>query len=135
MSRAAKACKSSSGSIGMRMGASAMMLTSNAKCRMHDANTKCRMHNAKCERRHESVRSCRFFCAFCMKHFALHVIPSGGASIVGRWDHCLDPAPHRKISDDRHAPRVNRPDKIVEDLVSDVFVKNAAVPEFDHVVL
>src|SRR3954453_15990753 len=56
------------------------------------------------------------------------------AHILGS-DDGLDAAPHRKISDDLHAARMDRADEVVEDLVGDVLVENAAVAEFDQVIL
>ena len=45
-----------------------------------------------------------------------------------------DPAAHREIPDDRHAPGLAGGDQIVEDLVRHGLVKDAAVAEFDQVV-
>src|SRR5262245_36798010 len=49
--------------------------------------------------------------------------------------HRLDATADREIADDGHAPRLNGADQVVEDLVGDVLVEDAAVPEFDQVVL
>src|SRR6476660_4859993 len=54
---------------------------------------------------------------------------------VGGRDEGLDAAANREIADHRHAPRVDRVDQIVEDLVGDRFVKDALVAEFDQIVL
>src|SRR5262245_64871227 len=44
-------------------------------------------------------------------------------------------ASHGKIADDGHAARFDGGDEVIEDLIRDVFVENAAVAEFDDVVL
>jgi len=55
--------------------------------------------------------------------------------LIGGGDDGLHPAPHGKIAHHGHAARLNGGDQIVEDLVGDVFVENAAVSEFNEVVL
>jgi hypothetical protein len=54
---------------------------------------------------------------------------------VGGGHSCLDAAANGKISDDRHAARLERRDEIVENLVGRVFVEDPAVSEADEVVL
>ena len=54
---------------------------------------------------------------------------------VGRGDDSLDAAADGKIADDRHAARLACGHQVVEDLVGDRLVEDAAVAELDHVVL
>src|SRR5436190_5783875 len=54
---------------------------------------------------------------------------------VSRSDDRLDPAADREVADDSHAPRLYRADQIVENLIRHALVEDAAVAEFDHVVL
>ena len=58
-----------------------------------------------------------------------------GRSCVRGRDHRLDAAPHREVADDGHAAGVDGGDEVVEDLVGDVLVEDAAVSELDQVVL
>jgi hypothetical protein len=46
----------------------------------------------------------------------------------------LNAAADGEIAHHRHPARAARTDKIVENLVGDVFVENALVPEFDQVI-
>src|SRR5688572_32148020 len=57
------------------------------------------------------------------------------AGLVGRGDHRLDSAAHGEVADDGHAPGLASGDEVVEDLVGDRLVEDAAVSELDHVVL
>src|SRR5437773_2566281 len=107
MSAGVKAWRSSSGSMGIRTGGSLIRQTSNAET----AET-----NVFCE-----------FCEFCVDRL------SGRHKCCRHY--CLDSAPYRKISHDRHAAGLQGGDQIVKDLVRDVLVENAAVAEFNHVVL
>src|SRR5437762_9744519 len=47
----------------------------------------------------------------------------------------LDAAADRKIADHGHAARLEQGDQVVQDLVGDALVEDAAVAELDHVVL
>src|SRR5580765_7725387 len=62
--------------------------------------------------------------------------PSGSSILVERrGDHCLDAAAHREIPDHRHLARRQQGDQIVQNLVGRRLVEDAAVAEFDEVIL
>src|SRR6516225_2977058 len=50
-------------------------------------------------------------------------------------DRGLDAAADREVARDGHSARVDRGHQVIEDLIGHVFVEDAAIPEFDHVVL
>ena len=60
---------------------------------------------------------------------------SSGFSSVFRRHHRLDAAAHGEVADDGHAARLQERHEIVENLIGDMLVEDAAVPEFDHVEL
>jgi len=60
----------------------------------------------------------------------LHGSVGRGLFVAGRH-FGFDAAPNGEIADDRHPPRLARGDKIVEDLVRDVFVENTPVAVLD----
>src|SRR5215471_10521705 len=58
-----------------------------------------------------------------------------GICLVRCRDDRLDAAAYGKVAHDSHASRLTDGDKIVQDLVGHRFVEDAAISEFDHVVL
>src|SRR5262245_61921108 len=55
--------------------------------------------------------------------------------IVGGGHDRFDATSHRKVANDSHASRLTRGDKIVENLIGDRLVEDAAISKLDHVVL
>src|SRR5439155_5538505 len=141
MSRGANACRSSSRSIGMRTGSSAITRRSDHH-KGHKGHQgpeyKPFSQNLRNVQRETYLRAQRVLrelvCFLCV----LGVLCGSKAvswRLVFRSHDRLDPAARGKIPDDRHATRVNGRDQIVEDLVRHVFVEDPAVAELDDVVL
>src|SRR5262245_64829497 len=55
--------------------------------------------------------------------------------VIGRGDDRFDAAPDGKVAHDSHASRLTRADKIVENLIGDGLVEDAAISKLNHVVL
>src|SRR5262245_4836691 len=112
MSRGANACRSSSRSIGIRTGSLSPGIRANATTKT---------------RKHEAILG--FLRGFVTSW--LHLV---WRAILGGHDRG-DPAADREIADDGEAAWLERGDEVVEDLVGDVLVEDAAIAELDDVVL
>src|SRR6476620_4783111 len=69
-------------------------------------------------------------------HFCIRaLLGSCISSVIRRSHRRLDAAAGGEVADDGEAARLKGRDQVVEDLVRDVLVEDASVPEGDHVVL
>src|SRR6478672_10277495 len=59
----------------------------------------------------------------------------GMCLVIGRGNDRFNAPSHGKIAHDSHASRATDRDKIVEDLIGDRLVEDAAISKLDHVVL